>query len=120
MVKGDKFIVGLAKFPSFRRRAISINDIQKIDLWCWPPPEVDLSEDSDPWFWMAIARRYRGPIIIFIWDKSGKKYKNIVANIALFKGLINKMKNRGNYHRSGLKTNLTWLKTNLTWLELAG
>ena len=32
MVKGDRFVVGLAKFLSFRRYAISVNDIQKMDL----------------------------------------------------------------------------------------
>jgi hypothetical protein len=96
MVKGDKFIVGSAKFPSFRRYAISVNDISKIYLWCWPPPEVDLSDTSQEfWFWQAIYRRYRGPIILYVWDKDGKKYQNVVTNIALFKGLMNRMKEKG-------------------------
>jgi len=104
MVKGDKLVVGLAKFPSFRRYAISVNDIQKIDLWCWPPPEVDLSDTSQEfWLWQAVRRRY-SMLIIYIWDKNGKKYKNFVTNIAIFKGLVNKMKEQGLLSPGWIKT----------------
>lgn len=88
-VKGNRFIIGLDRIPSFRRYAVSVNDIQKIDLWCWPPAYVDASGAF--WQW-EFRRRYGSPLVIFIWDKNGEKYKNIVTNIALFRGLINKMK----------------------------
>lgn len=88
-VKGDRFIIGLDRIPSFRRYAISVNDIQKIDLWVWPLLSAGLVVDPD-FDWRSVQRRY-GLLIIFVQDKNGKKYKNIVTNIAIFKGLINKM-----------------------------